>query len=75
MPKQTVTSDNIRLKGGQSAGGEVITSRWTAKTRKVVTDKMRECADDILASTDNAEDFLKRAGFVTKKGHLARAYR
>ena len=75
MPKQTVTSENARLRGGQSAGSEAVTSRWTAKTRKVFTDKMRERADGILASTDSAEDFLKRAGIVNKKGHLARAYR
>jgi uncharacterized Fe-S center protein len=73
--KEVGINKQTPLKISQIKEADTIKYRWTAKTQKVFTDKMRECADGILKTTDSAEDFLKRAGIVTKKGNLTRAYR
>ncbi|MEI6702291.1 MAG: hypothetical protein WCL71_01985 [Deltaproteobacteria bacterium] len=75
MPKKIAGCKQTHLKSPQMQRDDAIPVCWTSKTRKVFTDKMRECAVGILKTTDSAEDFLKRAGIVTKKGNLTRAYR
>lgn len=75
MPKKTVGCKQTQLSPPKLKRDDAIPDCWTSKTRKVFTDKMRECAVGILKTTDSAEDFLKRAGIVTKKGNLTRAYR
>ena len=57
------------------SGGDALPPLWSAKTQKIITEEMRVQAVGILKTTDGAEEFLKRAGIVTRKGKLARAYR
>ncbi len=75
MSKKMTVSKQTTSNNKKTIEHDKIACHWTAKTQKVVTDKMRVCAENILKTTDSAENFLKRAGIVTKKGNLARAYR